>query len=83
MRGITDGIEEVKRINLTISGAMHLQLDAIAKESDLKILDAIREAISDWMEAKKRKLMKEGYLARSKEDLNMMEEFKHLDNEVW
>ena len=83
MHGLTNKKREVKRINLTIPSSMHLQLDAFAKESDLKILDAIREAISDWMKAKKSKLRREGYLARAKEDLNMMEEFKNLDNELW
>ena len=83
MSGLTKEKRKVERINLTISGSMHSELDAIAQESDMKILDAIREAISDWMKAKKSKLMKEGYLARANEDLKLMEEFKHLDNELW
>ena len=83
MRNLADKTGEVKRINLTIPSSMHIQLDAIARESDLNILDAIREAISDWVKVKKSEQMKEGYLARAKEDLNMMEEFKQMDNEIW
>ena len=83
MSGLTKEKRKVERINLTISGSMHSELYAIAQKFDMKILDAIREAISDWMKEKKSELMKEGYLARAKEDLKIMQEFKHLDNELW
>jgi len=72
-----------KRVHITLSDAVYVELNSISAESDIKSNDAIREAITDWLEAKKRALRREGYLARAKEDLAMMDEFKQIDGETW
>ena len=72
-----------KRVHITLPSVVYEELNSISEESDIKYIDAIREAISDWMNAKKKELRREGYLVRAKEDLAMMEEFKQIDGEIW
>ena len=75
--------EQTKRIHVTLPRKIYVELNSISKESNMKYIDAIREAISDWIEAKKRELRIEGYLARAEEDLAMMDEFRQIDGEIW
>ncbi len=72
-----------KRVHITLPESVYVELNSISAESDIKYIDAIREAITDWMEAKKSELRREGYLARAEEDLAMLDEFKEIDKEVW
>ena len=72
-----------KRVHITLPNAVYEELNSISAESNIKYIDAIREAITDWMSAKKSELRREGYLARAEEDLAMLDEFKEIDGEVW
>lgn len=83
MRSVSKEAEGVKRVNLTISESMYFQLSAVAEETNMKYVDMIREAISEWVDGKQGELMMEGYKARAEKDLAMLEEFKHRDREVW
>ena len=83
MKSINTVRNRVKRVNLTMPESMYVQLNAVSQANDIQYLDAIREAITDWMKAKKSELRREGYLARREENLAMLEEFKEIDREVW
>jgi len=83
MKSIIDAEDRTRRINLTISESMYSELYAVSQVTDIKYLDAIREAISEYVASKKGELMMEGYKARAEKDLAMMEEFKYRDQEVW
>lgn len=74
---------DTKRVHITLPKNVYAELNSISEESNMKYIDAIREAITDWMNTKKSELRKEGYLARAKEDLAMMDEFKQIDRETW
>lgn len=80
---ITATGSQTKRVHVTLPRNVHAELVSISKESNMKYLDAIREAITDWMKAKKSELRREGYIARAEEDLAMLDEFKEIDREVW
>lgn len=83
MKSISYIKNQNKRVNITISQAVYSQLSLISQETKIKELDAIREAISEWVKIKSGELMMEGYKARAEKDLAMMEEFKYRDQEVW
>ena len=66
--------QDSKRLHITLPGIVYSELSSMSAESDLKINDAIREAITDWIEVKKSALRIKGYLERAEEDLAMANE---------
>lgn len=77
------GKEDKKRINLTLPTSLFVQLEKIRQENDLKMQEAIRSAIEFWIEYEMTQAMAEGYRKNAKENAELMEEFKHVDEEIW
>ncbi len=74
---------ELRRLSLTIPASLHHELTGIVKEENLTYVGVIRTALQFWLEVRKAKKMEEGYIAYAEENLKLMEEFKHVDREVW
>ncbi len=75
--------EELRRLSLTIPASLYHELTGVVEEENLTYVVAIRTALQFWLEVRKAKKMEEGYIACAEENLKLMEEFKHVDGEVW
>ncbi len=75
--------EELRRLSLTLPASLHHELTEVVEEESLTYVGAIRMALQFWLEVRKAKRMEEGYIACAEENLKLMEEFTHVDREVW
>ena len=75
--------EDLKRMSLTLPASLHHELTEVVEEESLTYVGAIRTALQFWLEVRRAKRMEEGYIACAEENLKLMEEFKHVDREVW
>lgn len=78
-----EGKEESVRINLTLPNSLYNRFEEIRLENDLQRLEAIRSAIKFWVEYETTKSMAEGYRETARENAQLMEDFKHVDEEIW
>lgn len=79
----SEGKDDSVRINLTLPNSLYNSLEIIIQENNLRRLDAIRIAVKFWVEYEMAKSMAEGYRADTKENAELMEDFKHIDEELW
>jgi len=70
-------------MSLTLPASLHHELTEVVEEESLTYVGAIRTALQFWLEVRRAKRMEEGYIACAEENLKLMEEFKHVDREVW
>lgn len=75
--------EENSRISLLLPVSLNKELSTIADEENKSKTGVVRQALAYWFEVRRMKKMEEGYLAMAAEDQSIMEEFKHVDNDVW
>ena len=83
MKPELSGKEELRRISLTLPNSLYEELDSVIRKWNLRKVEVIRQAISFWLEHRIADMMAEGYRAMAREDLEMLQEFKHVDREVW
>ena len=79
----SEGKDDSVRINLTLPNSLYNSLETVIKENNLRRLDAIRCAVKFWVEYEMAKSMAEGQRANAKVDAELMEDFKHIDEELW
>jgi hypothetical protein len=75
--------EKLDRLNITLPNYMHSILISLIEEVKIKKTEAIRQAVKMWIEKQINERMLKGYKAMANEDLEMLEEFKYVDNEGW
>lgn len=75
--------KEKKRINLTLPSELYKDLKEVVQEEDLTYTEAIRRAVSSWLDRYTRKKMAEGYRLQAEENLDMLSDFEHVDRENW
>ncbi len=75
--------EEHRRLSLLLPSSLNEELSTIADEEHKSKTGIVRQALEHWFEVRRMKKMEEGYLAMAAEDQSVMEEFKHVDNDVW
>ena len=75
--------ENLKRVNFNIPRSLHDELSNLAQERSTTVSEAIRSAISLWIEHEIAKEMEEGYRMTAAEHLGLMDEFKYVDQENW
>ena len=75
--------QEYRRLSLTLPNKLFNQVEHLAKQEEKTYTGIVRNALEHWLEYKKAKLMEEGYIAMSNDNLAILEDFKHVDSEVW
>ena len=76
-----------RKTMITLPVTLLSKIDAAASRQRMSRSKLIRDAVENYLEQEKerelRELMKEGYLARVGESLELAEEFFEAENEVW
>jgi len=72
-----------KRLNITLPLEFYQLLKEYTVQKDMNISEAIRMSVRDWMERRIKDEMAEGYKVNAKDEMEMLEEFKYVDKEVW
>ena len=75
--------EGLRRVNLSLPSALYDELTAVVREDELTYVEAIRQAIAYWLEQRTSEKMRAGYQALADEEHDLLEEFKHVDREIW
>ncbi len=75
--------EEKSRLSLLLPVSLNEELSTIADEENKSKTGIVRQALTHWFDVRRMKKMEEGYLAMAAEDQNIMDEFKHVDKDVW
>lgn len=72
-----------KRLNIELPISLFTDFEAIIKERKMAYAEGIREATRMWVKDQKKRKMAEGYKAMREKHMNLMEEFKYVDQELW
>ena len=83
MPAISHTAKEIKRINLSLPQPLYDELSEVVQEEELTYTEAIRQAVAHWLDQRTRAKMAEGYKALARENLDMLTEFEHVDEEAW
>ncbi len=83
MPAISHTAKEIKRINLSLPGPLYDELSEVVQEEELTYTEAIRQAVAHWLAQRTRAKMAEGYKALAQENLDLLREFEHVDEEAW
>ena len=83
MPAISPASKETKRINLSLPQPVYDELSEVVREEELTYTEAIRQAVTNWLDQRTRARMVAGYQALAQENLDMLAEFKHVDEEAW
>jgi len=75
--------KRMKRINLTLSSNLYKRFEEEIKAKNMHKVEAIRIAISSWLDSQISQKMADGYAELAEENLNMLNEFETIDNENW
>lgn len=75
--------KETKRVNLSLPEPLYNQLSAVVHEEALTYTEAIRRAVADWLDQRTQAKMVEGYKIQAQENLRLLAEFEHVDEETW
>ena len=76
---------QMRRINLDLSSIQYEEITRLMAEKGLKLSHLIREAVDDYIAKIKREdleeKLKQGYLAKSRLNIETCKEFEPLDGE--
>jgi len=76
---------QMRRINLDISSLQYEEITRLMAEKGMKLSHFIREAVDDYIARIKREKLeeelKQGYLAKSKLNIEICREFEPVDGE--
>ncbi len=75
--------KETKRVNLSLPEPLYNQLSAVVHEEELTYTEAIRRAVAHWLDQRTKAKMVEGYKVLAQENLDLLAEFEHVDQETW
>ncbi len=73
----------MERINLTLPFNLYKRFDEEIKEKNMNKVEAIRIAISSWLDSQISQKMADGYSALAEENLSMLKDFETIDKENW
>lgn len=79
----TDQMKRTRRLSLVLPTALFNDIDHLAKQEQKTYTLIVRKALEYWLEHRKAKQMEEGYLAMRDSNRKMMDEFAHVDSEIW
>ncbi len=74
---------ETRRVNLSLPEPLYNQLSEVVHEEELTYTEAIRRAVADWLDQRTKAKMVEGYKVLAQENLDLLAEFEHVDQETW
>jgi len=72
-----------ERISLTLPPNLYKRFDEEIKANNMKKVEAIRLAVSSWLDSRVSQRMADGYTALAEENLKMLKDFETIDNENW
>lgn len=76
---------QMRRINLDLSSVQYEEITRLMAEKGMKLSHFIREAVNDYIAKIKREeleeKLKQGYLAKSKLNIEICREFEPVDGE--
>lgn len=75
--------KETKRVNLSLPVPLYDELSEVVHEEELTYTEAIRQAVAHWLDQRTKAKMVEGYKVLAQENLDMLAEFEHVDEEAW
>ena len=74
---------ETRRVNLSLPEPLYNQLSEVVHEEELTYTEAIRRAVAAWLDQRTKAKMVEGYKVLAQENLDLLAEFEHVDQETW
>ena len=75
--------KDTKRVNLSLPVPLYNELSAVVHEEKLTYTEAIRLAVTNWLDQRTRAKMVEGYKVLAQENRHLLAEFEHVDEESW
>ncbi len=83
MPAISHTAKEIKRINLSLPVSLYDELSEVVQEEEMTYTAVIRQAVTHWLDQRTKVKMAEGYKALAQENLDLLVEFKHVEEEAW
>ena len=75
--------KDTKRVNLSLPVPLYNELSAVVHEEEITYTEAIRRAVANWLDQRTQAQMVEGYKVLAQENLDLLAEFEHVDEETW
>ena len=75
--------KDTKRVNLSLPVPLYNELSTVVHQEKLTYTEAIRLAVTNWLDQRTRAKMVEGYKVLAQENRHLLAEFEHVDEESW